>query len=336
MHYFLLFIFLISITYFLKIFLKKNKLLIDKRDIFHKSITGKEHVQIIGGIILIISILIFLPNLLLLEKTFLFAVFLIGFFSDLNYITSPKKRILLQIFIIFFFIYLIKLNIPSTKILPLDLLLENNLFNIFFTTFCILIIINGSNFIDGMNGLNIGYFTIIFINLIFLNQNQNIIIEKEFINYLLIILLFLFLLNSFNFLYMGDGGAYLLGFLSSYYLIKFSNVNMNISPYYIILLLWYPGFENLFSIIRKSFYKKIPLNPDDKHLHQLLFSFLKNKFSCKKYFINTLTSLIINFYNLLVISLGSNYYSKTNILCVIVFINISVYCLAYRLLNIKK
>jgi UDP-N-acetylmuramyl pentapeptide phosphotransferase/UDP-N-acetylglucosamine-1-phosphate transferase len=336
MHYLLLFIFLISVTYFLNIVIKKNKLLIDKRDIFHKSITGKEHVQIIGGIILIISILIFLPNLTLLEKIFLIAVFLVGFFSDLNYITSPKKRILLQIFIIFFFIYLIKLNIPSTKILPLDWLLENNLFNIFFTTFCILIIINGSNFIDGINTLNIGYFIIIFINLIFLNQNQNIIIEKEFINYLLSILLFLFLLNSFNFLYMGDGGAYLLGFLSSYYLIKFSNVNMNISPYYIILLLWYPGFENLFSIIRKSFYKKIPLNPDDKHLHQLLFSFLKNKFSCKQYSINTLTGLIINFYNLLVISLGSNYYSKTNILCGIVFINITLYCLAYRLLKSKK
>ena len=336
MYYLLLFIFLISITYFLNIIIKKKKILIDKRDVLHKSITGKEHVQIIGGLVLIISILIFLQNLTLLEKNFLIAIFLIGLFSDLNFITSPKKRILLQIFIVFFFIYLIKLNISSTRILLLDWLLENKLFNIFFTTFCILIIINGSNFIDGINTLNIGYFIIIFINLFLLKQNQNIIIEKEFINYLLIILLFLFLLNSINFLYLGDGGAYLLGFLSSYYLIKFSNLNINISPYYIILLLWYPAFENLFSIIRKSFYKKIPLNPDDKHLHQLLFSFLKKKFTLKKYLINTLTGLIINFYNLIVISFGSNYYSQTKILCGLIFINITVYYLAYRLLKIKK
>ena len=83
-----------------------------------------------------------------------------------------------------------------------------------------------------------------------INHNQNSFKK-------LLCLLFLFLLNSINFLYLGDGGAYLLGFLSSYYLIKFSNLNINISPYYIILLLWYPAFENLFSIIRKSFYKKI-------------------------------------------------------------------------------
>ena len=44
---------------------------------------------------------------------------------------------------------------------------------------------------------------------------------------------------------------------------------------FLLYSLWYPCFENLFSIIRKFNFKKSPISPDNKHLHQLLFIFLK-------------------------------------------------------------
>ena len=50
------------------------------------------------------------------------------------------------------------LQIYSTKIYFLDLILENIWISFFFTTFCILIAINGTNFIDGLNGLVLGYY----------------------------------------------------------------------------------------------------------------------------------------------------------------------------------
>ena len=59
------------------------------------------------------------------------------------------------------FIYLYEIQIVSTKIIFLDYLLSNFYFSLIFTTFCLIILMNGSNFIDGLNGLLIGYFLII-------------------------------------------------------------------------------------------------------------------------------------------------------------------------------
>ena len=43
----------------------------------------------------------------------------------------------------------------------MDIILKNFYFKFIFSIFCILILINGSNFIDGLNGLLIGYFLIV-------------------------------------------------------------------------------------------------------------------------------------------------------------------------------
>ena len=40
-------------------------------------------------------------------------------------------------------------------------------------------------------------------------------------------------------------------------------------------LLWYPAYETLFSIIRKVLTKKSALSPDNLHLHQLIYIYLK-------------------------------------------------------------
>jgi UDP-N-acetylmuramyl pentapeptide phosphotransferase/UDP-N-acetylglucosamine-1-phosphate transferase len=50
---------------------------------------------------------------------------------------------------------------------------------------------------------------------------------------------------------MGDSGSYLIAIIIGIYLIKFYELNILISPYYIALLLWYPAFENLFSLVRR-------------------------------------------------------------------------------------
>ena len=62
--------------------------------------------------------------------------------------------------------------------------------NYFFVTFCILIIINGSNFIDGMNTLCIGYYLLITSIIYYLKLSDLISIENISILYLFIVLLF--------------------------------------------------------------------------------------------------------------------------------------------------
>ena len=79
-----------------------------------------------------------------------------------------KVIFVLLIVVIFFVIYLDNF-IQSVRIEFIDQLFENYLIKLFFTSFCILILINGSNFIDGVNTLTIGYYFLVlfFISLIF-------------------------------------------------------------------------------------------------------------------------------------------------------------------------
>ena len=54
--------------------------------------------------------------------------------------------------------YLSEAQINDLRNDYLNNLISNNYFSLFFTIFCLLVLINGSNFIDGLDGLNLGYF----------------------------------------------------------------------------------------------------------------------------------------------------------------------------------
>ena len=118
------------------------------------------------------------------------------------------------------------------------------------------------------------------------------------LEYLIFVLLIIYILNFFNKIYLGDNGAYLIGLIFSICLIDFYNDNYTkVSPFFIVLLLWYPAFENLFTILRRLKDKKKLIQPDNQHLHYLLMIKLKNLnfFEKKgKKFFNSLSGLIIN------------------------------------------
>ena len=83
-------------------------------------------------------------------------------------------------------------------------------------------------------------------------------------------------------MYLGDSGSYLIGVsIGSLLILIYKEISF-ISPFFIVLLLWYPCFENLFSIIRKKKFNLSPLNADNKHLHHLLFYYLNTKYNFTK------------------------------------------------------
>ena len=256
-------------------------------------------------------------------------IFFLGIFSDLHIIRSAKTRFLIQIIIVISFVYFSEVELDNTKIHILDNLLNNNIFNILFITFCILIVINGSNFIDGLNTLNVGYYLLILGAIYYLNNLEIIKIFAFPIEYILIILMIIFLLNLFNRIYLGDCGSYLLGFSTSIGLIYIYNLNQNISPFFIVLLLWYPCFETLFSIIRKNIMNKSALFPDSMHLHQHVFFIIKNKFKFKILLSNITSAFLINAYNLLIFAFSINYVSNSQVQILLIFLNVLLYSFIY-------
>ena len=316
--------------------IKNKKLLPSYTGDIHQRFVGKQIIPLSGGIFIVSAFIIIFYNDYNFFCIALSLIFLFGFFSDVKFITSPKYRVFFQFSIIFIFAYFSNLQIYPTRIYFLDFILQNIWVAYFFTTFCILIVINGTNFIDGLNGLVLGYYLIILVIIFKLGLLIEIEIFHSQIIFLIIFLTFLFLLNLLNQFYIGDSGAYSLGFIFSFLLISIYLSNKNISPFFIILLLWYPCFENLFSIIRKYKFKKSPVFPDEKHLHQLLFFFIKKKLKLKNIYLNNLSSCLINFYNLVIFSVGSIYIHHTQYQIMLIIFNIIFYMIVYsRLFSFK-
>lgn len=199
--------------------------------------------------------------------------------------------------------------------------------------FCFLVLINGSNFIDGNNGISLGYFLIIFLTILNLTEKNFIFYEEIFIISFISILIILLIFNLFNQLYLGDSGVYLLSIFSGYVLIDLFLQNKDISPYFVVNIFWYPAFEILFSLIRKIKSKYSPLMPDTTHLHQLLFFFYQKKIDLSKSILNSITGVSINLYNAIIIYFSAMNINNTKIQITFLFLSLIVYIILYFLLK---
>lgn len=148
------------IIYFINNFFSKKKILESNTGSIHQSFVNNS-VPLSGGIIIFLPVL----NLLIYDQALIglvfFLLFFLGVYSDLNILSSPKKRFLIQIIILIIFVFFSKLSVLPTRIEFIDKIFSNSILNYFFTAFCLMVLINGSNFIDGLNGLLIGYFLIV-------------------------------------------------------------------------------------------------------------------------------------------------------------------------------
>jgi UDP-N-acetylmuramyl pentapeptide phosphotransferase/UDP-N-acetylglucosamine-1-phosphate transferase len=211
-----------------------------------------------------------------------------------------------------------EIYIKKTGLEFLDNLVAIDIFSLMFMCLCFLFIINGSNLIDGFNGLLGIHALIIFIILFAINlihENNNLIYTLFYVSLLTLIFL------KFNFpkaqIFLGDSGAYLIGILIAISVIKTSNLNPSISPFFYCILLFYLFFEVFFSFFRKLFVvRQSPLLPDNQHLHMSLYKLLlkKNKIKLSS---NYTVSICINLIYLSLIIPG------------IIFMNNGLFCRYY-------
>ena len=327
-------LFIITISNFV---FKKFNILIDQTNIsIHKSfINGNKTVPLSGGLVLFLVLIFFLPENYKYLNILIFFIFLTGLLSDLNILHSPIFRIIFQIIIIIVYLLLFDNFVSSIRVDFFDNLLNIFFVKFFFTAFCILILINGTNFIDGVNTLVVGYFILVISNVLYLTEVYNLDLDILLFSTCLASLVGIYIFNFFGKIYLGDGGSYLISFIIGIVLIDFSNDNFLVSPYYVMALLWYPAYANLFSIIRKKIFKKSPSIPDNKHLHQLIYLYLDKSFNIDKKFSNTLSGVSICLYNLFYFLIIFDNFNQTKALVYSVIFNVLFYNFLYLLL-IKK
>ena len=301
-------------------------------------------VSIIGGAGIFFSFLIVYLYLFFFEQiihyeylSFCTIFFFLGFVDDIKINIRPKFRLIIMISALLVLIGYNNFYIEKTGIDFLNELLEIDIFALFFASLCFLFIINGSNLVDGFNGL-LGIHALIIITNLFivnyLSANQNL----AFLLLCGIIILIVFL--KYNFpkpkIFLGNSGSYFLGAFIAVSIIKTSIANPTISPFYFCILLFYLFFEVFFSFIRKiSAEKKSPLFPDTKHLHMLVYNILNKKIS-NKLKSNYLVSIIINTIYLILI-IPAILMMKNGLFCkyysTIFFVT---YILSYKILRKKN
>ena len=314
---------------------KKFNFFLDIKDHNHKKFASNQKNYFVGGFfIALILTYNFVEQKDYFYGLFLISIFIVGLFADFKLFNNPKLRLLVQISLLVFFVYFLDIKIPSTRIEIIDILLENDFINYSFTVFCLAILINGSNFVDGINTLLINYYIIVLGLILFFLKDT--IINQYFIINLFSLLIIILLFNVFGQIILGDSGAYILSLFVGLILIDLSSENNFISPYFVIILIWYPCFELLFSMTRRLVLNLYSYEPDTMHLHQMILKIISNNLKLKSDNINHfLVASIINLYNLFILIISLNYNEKTNIMLALIAINITAYISIYVVLRKK-
>ena len=145
--------------------------------------------------------------------------------------------------------------------------------SLFFTMIAVGGCTHALNIVDGMNGLAGMIATLMALSLALVAlQVQDIPIFLIAAALASATLGFLVWNFPFGRVFLGDGGAYFLGFMLAELAVQLVVRNPSVSPFYALAVLFYPVFETMFSIWRRRFKRGVPVDqPDALHLHQLVF-----------------------------------------------------------------
>tara|TARA_B100000674_G_scaffold436951_2_gene397418 strand:+ start:330 stop:1367 length:1038 start_codon:yes stop_codon:yes gene_type:complete len=330
----LLTIFVFFIAYFL--FFKKFKILNDEVDSSnHKKlvVNYKTNPILLGGVYLTTVFMFFSSESIFPVKITIALIFLLGLSSDKNFLLNPKIRLLLQLIILFSLIFFEDLRVNDLRINVLNNLLSNYHFSLIFTIFCFGVLINGCNFIDGLNGLLIGYSIFIFFSLLIQSGNYSFeVYDINFIYLFICALIILFVFNISGVIFLGDNGSYVLSTILGFYLLDLFINNQFLSPYYIAILLWYPAFENLYSLIRRINLRQNVSVADNAHIHHFVYRYIIDKEFINRKYANSISTIAILIFNVPSFILANIYSTNTKILISLIFSNIIIYLFVYYFL----
>ncbi len=223
-------------------------------------------------------------------------VFIVGLAEDLGYPMTPRARLIGSaisscLALLIFRAWLSSLGIPG-----LDTLLTFAPFSILFTVFATVGVVNAFNLIDGLNGLSsyVSISSAISISMIAFQVSD---VQTTLFSVLLIAAVLGFMILNFPFgkIFLGDGGAYLLGHLLVWSSILLINSAEEVSAFAILLIFFWPVADTGLAIWRRWKLGNPTDRPDRLHFHQLAMRFLEIRFfgRDKRSIVNPISTLIL-------------------------------------------
>jgi len=198
--------------------------------------------------------------------------FIAGITEDLTKNVSPRRRLLATAISASLAIWLLGAVITRTDIPGVDQLVQWGPFAVLLTVFVITGVANAVNIIDGFNGLASMCVLMMILALAYVafQVGDSFIFTASLITAGAVLGFFVWNFPA-GLIFLGDGGAYLLGFLLAELSILLIHRNANVSPMFALLLCAYPIFETIFTIYRRKVVRGVaPGLPDGIHLHTLI------------------------------------------------------------------
>lgn len=196
-----------------------------------------------------------------------------GLVEDLTKRVSPRVRLAAVAISAALAVWLLDASIARTDIPGLDWLAAFPFWAALLAIFAVAGIANSVNIIDGFNGLASMCVVIMLGALTYVaTEVGDPLIGGLALAGIGAVLGFFIWNFPAGLIFLGDGGAYFLGFFVAELSILLLVRNPEVSPLFPLLACIYPVFETLFSIYRRRFLRAVPPSmPDGIHLHSLLY-----------------------------------------------------------------
>lgn len=269
MKYFMVFLISLAVNMVIIVLARKYNFMMDcenstKPQKFHFAATPR-----VGGVSIMAAALFMLSDplgrMILLASS---PIFLIGLFEDISGAVSPKIRLLFMT--IGSVIAVMTLDV---LIIQIDFLKFPYYIAMLFTLFSLVGVTNSINIIDGLHGLASGVSIVALFALFTVAYNVGDVQLSRLIAVIIIgVCGFFVWVYPWGKIFLGDGGAYFLGFMLAVFSTLLVNRNEEVSVWFPLAVLIFPIWEVIFSIFRRKVIRKgDALSADRLHLHSLLY-----------------------------------------------------------------
>lgn len=268
--------------------------------------------------------------------------FAIGLTEDLTKKISIRSRLFFTAIAAALVAYYLGAQITRLDIPGVDFVLSFPIVAILFSVFAITGLANAYNIIDGFNGLSsmVGIITLLGLAYVGFVTGDALIVFLSLIMAGAILGFFIWNYPR-GLIFLGDGGAYLIGFWIGVLSVLLVARHPTVSPWFALLINAYPILETLFTIYRRKIHQgKSPGQPDGIHFHTLIYRRILNPTSIKTEFdwlsANAKTAPYLWIFSTIAIVPAVLFWQTTPILIAFVLIFSTLYVWLYRRIVIFK
>jgi UDP-N-acetylmuramyl pentapeptide phosphotransferase/UDP-N-acetylglucosamine-1-phosphate transferase len=223
-------------------------------------------------------------------------LFCVGLIEDLGFGVSPLRRLAAVCLASLTAIWLLGVWMPRLDIPGVDALMPISIVGIPVTLLVTAAVANGFNLIDGVNGLAAMTAGIAAVALSLIAGQADYTVMVALAAMLAAGILGFLLLNyPFGLIFLGDAGAYTLGFVLSWFGIAILLNAPEASPWAILLTVFWPLADALLAIYRRSRRNVATMAADRLHVHHLVMRALEIHIlgRGRRHIANPLTTLVL-------------------------------------------